>query len=168
VNFYEIFLENLSELGYLGAIIAGFLGSSTLFFSIFPSFIAIPIIGSQLNPLFVGIFAGLGAGIGQFLHYYIGVGGRKLLSKKKNIIKKIDMSKEKNEKWKKRIDKYGVGLIFLFAATPLTPDDILWIPLGIMGYPKVRALIAAILGKIALNLLYAYAGSFGLEFLLEL
>ena len=78
------------------------------------------------------------------------------------------MSKAKNEKWKKRIDKYGVGLIFLFAATPLTPDDILWIPLGIMGYPKVRALIAAILGKIALNLLYAYAGSFGLEFLLEL
>ena len=96
MNLYDVFLENLSELGYLGAIIAGFLGSSTLFFSIFPSFIAIPIMGSQLNPLFVGIFAGLGAGIGQFLHYYIGVGGRKLLSKKKHIIKKIDISESKS------------------------------------------------------------------------
>ena len=68
--------------------------------------------------------------------------------------------------WEEKIRKYGVGIIFVFAATPLTPDDILWIPLGIMGYPKLRALIAAILGKITLNLMYAYAGFFGIELLM--
>ena len=78
MDLFAVFIENLSELGYLGALLAGFLGSSSLFFSIFPSFITIPIIGSQLNPLLVGVMAGLGAGVGQYLHYYIGVGGRKL------------------------------------------------------------------------------------------
>ena len=117
MDLFQIFIENLAELGYLGALLAGFLGSSTLFFSIFPSFVVIPIIGSAID-------------------------------------------------WEKRIKKYGVIVIFIFAATPLTPDDILWIPLGIMGYPKLRALIAAILGKITLNLLYAYTGFFGMELLM--
>lgn len=170
MDVFAIFIENLSELGYLGALLAGFLGSSTLFFSVFPSFITIPIIGSQLNPLFVGIIAGLGAGVGQYLHYYIGVGGRKLFELKKISLSKYKIPQFYNRQkkkgyWEERIKKYGVGIIFIFAATPLTPDDLLWIPLGIMGYPKVPALIAAILGKITLNLLYAYTGFFGLELL---
>ena len=76
MDLFAIFIENLSGLGYLGALLAGFLGSSSLFFSIFPSFITVPIIGSQLNPLLVGVMAGLGAGVGQYLHYYIGEIGR--------------------------------------------------------------------------------------------
>ena len=176
MDLFAVFIENLSQLGYLGALLAGFLGSSTLFFSVFPSFITIPIIGSQLNPVLVGIMAGLGAGVGQYLHYYIGVGGRKLFENKSLFGKKISLGRFKfprlyrrNRKpidWEEKIRKYGVGLIFIFAATPLTPDDILWIPLGVMGYPKLRALIAAILGKIALNLMYAYTGFFGIELLM--
>jgi len=159
VNLSSIFIENLAELGYLGALLAGFIGSSTLFIAIFPSFITIPIIGSQLNPLIVGLVAGLGAGVGQYFHYYIGSGARTIFSRKKKV--NVDLSKENTSVWTKRIKKYGVVLIFIFAATPLTPDDILWIPLGVMKYPKIPALIAAIAGKIVLNLFYAYAGAIG-------
>ena len=176
MDLFAIFIENLSGLGYLGALLAGFLGSSSFGFAVFPSFITIPIIGSQLNPLLVGIVAGLGAGVGQFLHYYIGVGGRKLFENNFLSRRKISLGKfkfprfyKRNRKpidWEEKIRKYGVGLIFIFAATPLTPDDILWIPLGVMGYPKLRALIAAILGKITLNLMYAYTGFFGIELLM--
>ena len=169
MDLFQIFIENLAELGYLGALLAGFLGSSTLFFSIFPSFVVIPIIGSQLNPILVGIMAGIGAGVGQFLHYYVGVGGKIIgtsISRGSFKMPQLYSKRIAAIDWEKRIKKYGVIVIFIFAATPLTPDDILWIPLGIMGYPKLRALIAAILGKITLNLLYAYTGFFGMELLM--
>ncbi|MEE9283914.1 MAG: VTT domain-containing protein [Nitrososphaerales archaeon] len=148
----------ISGFGYLGAFLSGFLGSSSLFIAIFPSFIVIPLLATQLNPLFVGLLGGIGAGIGQYLHYYIGLGGRRIVS---------DKIRGRVDSWRSRLDKYGVVLIVLFAATPLTPDDLLWIPLGMMRYPKTKALAAAIFGKIILNLFYAYAGFYGLSFLLN-
>lgn len=141
-------------LGYLGSLISGFLGSSSLFICLFPSYAVVPILASQLNPVAVGVLAGIGAGVGQYLHYYIGLGGRRILPK--NFKKRV-------EKLKERIGKYGLVLIFAFAATPLTPDDLIWIPLGIMKYPKLKALIVAIIGKVVLNLIYAYAGFYGWE-----
>ena len=62
-------------MGYLGAFLAGFLGASI---PLFPSFILIPLMATQLNPLIVGVTSGIGAGVGQYLHYYIGLGGRHL------------------------------------------------------------------------------------------
>ena len=101
MDLFAVFIENLSELGYIGALLAGFLGSRSLFFSIFPSFITIPIIGSQLNPLLVGVMAGLGAGVGQYLHYYIGVGGRKLFENN-FLTRKIPLRKFKFPRFYKR------------------------------------------------------------------
>jgi len=145
-------LKLVSSLGYVGALLAGILGSSSLFISFFPSYIIIALLGATLNPLIVGLLGGLGAGVGQFLHYYVGLGGRYLMP---------DRWKGRLDSWRKKLDKYGVLLIFAFAATPLTPDDIIWIPLGAMRYPKLKALIAAVSGKVLLNLIYAYVGYFG-------
>jgi membrane protein YqaA with SNARE-associated domain len=151
-------IEFVKGLGYLGAFLSGFLGSSSLFIAIFPSYLVVPILATQLNPVITGILAGVGAGFGQYLHYYVGLGGRAILPKK---------YKERVEKWKERLGRYGVIVIFAFAATPLSPDDVIWIPLGMMRYPKLKALLAAIAGKVLLNLLYAFAGYYGWEFLTQ-
>jgi len=147
-------VEIIKGMGYAGAFVSGFLATSTLFLSVFPSYIIIPLLVgvASLDPLLVGILAGFGAGLGQYLHYYVGVGGRYILSEK---------MKESIAKWRPRLEKYGLWLIILLAMTPLTPDDLIWIPLGLIGYPKMKALLAAITGKIILNLFYAYAGFFG-------
>jgi membrane protein YqaA with SNARE-associated domain len=142
-------LGALERMGYVGAFLAGFLGSSIPFF---PSFILIPLMATQLNPLIVGVASGAGAGFGQYLHYYIGLGGRHLFSPERQA---------RFERWRDRHAKYGVWLILLLAATPLTPDDIIWIPLGLMRYPKLKALAAGIAGKTILSLVYAYAGYYG-------
>jgi len=142
-------IDSLGRMGYLGAFLAGFLGASIPFF---PSYILIPLMATQLNPLFVGIVSGIGAGAGQFLHYYIGLGGRRLFSPE---------NRARFEKWRVRYGKYGVWLIVALAATPLTPDDIVWIPLGLIRYPKAKALAAGIVGKTILSLVYAYAGFYG-------
>jgi membrane protein YqaA with SNARE-associated domain len=156
LSWLRYFIESL---GYLGALLSGFLGSSSLFIAIFPSFLVVPLLATTLNPTVVGILAGIGAGVGQYLHYYIGLGGRYLIPKTKwgNL-----------DNWRRRLDRYGVIIIFIFAATPLTPDDLIWLPLGAMRYPKLKALGAAIIGKIVLNLIYAYAGYFGWTFLRDL
>lgn len=142
--------------------VSGFLGSSSLFIAVFPSFVVVPLLASPqlgLSPLLVGILAGIGAGVGQYLHYYVGLGGRYLLSESR---------RESLDKWSRRLERWGVILVFLFAATPLSPDDVLWIPLGMMEYPKFKALLTAVAGKIVLNLGYAYAGFYGWSFFLDL
>lgn len=149
--------QALIGLGYLGAFLSGVLGTSSLMISFFPPQVVVFLMSAPalgFNPLLVGILAGLGAGIGQYLHYYIGAGGRFLLSEKRRA---------SMEKWKARLDKYGVLLIFLFAVTPLTPDDLLWIPLGMMKYPKLKALISAILGKTVMLVLCAYGGYYSID-----
>lgn len=149
----------VQSLGYAGALLSGFLGSSSLFIALFPSYLVVPVLATQLNPAAVGVLAGLGAGVGQFLHYYIGVGGRAVMPQRYKD--KIDAW---NRTWSERLRRYGPLFIFAFAATPLTPDDVLWITLGIIKYPKGKALAAAIAGKIVLNLVYAYAGFYGWRF----
>ncbi|MCP8316529.1 MAG: VTT domain-containing protein [archaeon] len=144
--------EAVKGMGYAGAFVSGFLATSTLFIGVFPSYLIVPFLGAFLNPLLVGILAGLGAGLGQYLHYYVGVGGRYILSEKR---------RKSLAKWRPRLEKYGLWLILAFAITPLTPDDLIWIPLGLVGYPKMKALLAAITGKIILNLFYAYVGYYG-------
>jgi membrane protein YqaA with SNARE-associated domain len=151
-------VKTVENLGYLGALIAGFLGTSSIFLSVFPSFLVIMALGTKLNPLLVGVLGGVGSGIGQFTHYYIGYAGRYVVSEKR---------KKQLEDLGKKINKYGLILIFVFAATPLSPDDLVWIPLGAMRYPKAKALLAAIAGKTVLNLIYAYSGYYGLKFLIR-
>ncbi len=57
----------------------------------------------------------------------------------------------------KLFGRYGPLAIFAFALTPL-PDDLLFIPLGIMRYKLVKALIPALLGKILMLFILAYFG----------
>ena len=142
-------IDTLGRLGYAGAFLAGFLGASIPFF---PSYILIPLMATQLNPFLVAVVSGLGGGVGQYLHYYVGLGGRYLFSPE---------TRARFERWRGRYGKYGVWLIIALAATPLTPDDIVWIPLGLMRYPRLKALLAGITGKTILSLVYAYAGYYG-------
>jgi membrane protein DedA with SNARE-associated domain len=67
----------------------------------------------------------------------------------------------------KLFKKFGPIVIFLFALTPL-PDDLLFIPLGIMRYGLLRAFIPALLGKFASNLVIAYSGRLALTIIRDL
>ena len=146
----------IERMGYMGGFLAGFLGAGI---PLFPSYVLIPLMATQLNPFVVGVVSGVGAGIGQYLYYYLGFGGRYFFSAK---------SRTRFERWRMRFDKYGAWLIAFMAATPLTPDVAVWVPLGLMGYPKVKALLAGIAGKIILGLVYAYAGYYGWPFVDQL
>jgi membrane protein DedA with SNARE-associated domain len=142
--------------GYVGIFLISLLGATSIFVPI-PSTVVIFILAGLrmggnwvFDPLLIAVFAGVGATVGEFSGYLIGLGGRKVIG----------------EKYKKKMDvlmrlfkRFGPVVIFLFALTPL-PDDLIFIPLGMMRYSMLAAFIPALLGKFLSNLIVAYAGRY--------
>jgi len=135
------------QFGYLGVFIISFIGSISVIFPI-PYTIVIYILGGFLDPVFVAISGGLGSALGEFSGYAVGYYGRRVISKERQ--RKMDYMM-------KVFAKYGPAAIFLFALTPL-PDDLLFIPLGVMRYPFWKAFIPALLGKTVMTFILAYSG----------
>jgi membrane protein YqaA with SNARE-associated domain len=151
----ETWLQNFAvQYGYLGVFLISLLGATSIFVPI-PYTLVIFILGasSSFDPLLIAVAAGLGSAIGEFSGYLLGVGGRKVIG---------DKYKKKMDFITKLFKKYGSIAIFIFALTPL-PDDLLFIPLGVMRYSLLRAFIPALLGKFFSNLIIAYSGRLSLD-----
>lgn len=143
-----------TQYGYLGIFLISLFGAMSILVPI-PYTIVIFILGasSSFDPLLIAVAAGLGSAIGEFSGYLLGVGGRKIIGDK--YMKKVDFIT-------KLFKKYGSVAIFIFALTPL-PDDLLFIPLGVMRYSFLHAFIPAVLGKFFSNLVIAYSGRLSLD-----
>ena len=147
------------QYGYLGVFLISLLGATSVFIPI-PSSVVIFILGANLTfePLWIAIAAGLGAAVGELSGYAIGLGGRKVIG----------------EKYKRKMDiltrlfkRFGPAVIFAFALTPL-PDDLLFIPLGVMRYSVLKAFVPALVGKFLSNLIIAYAGRFSIQIISDI
>src|SRR4030066_1826978 len=145
-------MENFAlQYGYVGIFLISLLGATSVFIPI-PSSAVIFILGGNPNfePLWIAVFAGLGAAVGELSGYLIGLGGRKVIGVR---------YKRKMDILMKLFQRFGPIVIFVFALTPL-PDDLLFIPLGVMRYKILHAFIPALIGKFVSNLIVAYAGRF--------
>jgi membrane protein DedA with SNARE-associated domain len=60
-------------------------------------------------------------------------------------------------------NRHGAIAIFIFALTPL-PDDLLFIPLGIVRYSFFKAFIPCLLGKVLMCFVLAYGGRLSIDF----
>jgi len=136
-----------NQFGYLGVFIISFIGSVSVVFPI-PYTIVIYLLGAVLDPFFVAVSGGLGSALGEFSGYAVGYYGRTVVSEER---------RRKMDYMVKVFDRYGPAAIFFFALTPL-PDDLLFIPLGVMRYPFWKAFIPALLGKTLMTFILAYSG----------
>ena len=142
------------QYGYFGIFLISFLGATSVFIPIPYTVVIFTLGGLQtFDPLWIAVAAGTGAAIGEFSGYLIGFGGRRVIGEK---------YKKKMEFLTKLFKKFGPIVIFVFALTPL-PDDLLFIPLGIMRYSLLKAFIPALLGKFLSNLIIAYSGRLSLQ-----
>jgi len=132
---------------FLGVFFISFIGSLSIVFPI-PYTIVILFLGSQgWNPFLLAIAGGLGSALGEFSGYALGYGARFI-------------SKERRRKMSffiKIFDRYGPIAVFLFALTPL-PDDLLFIPLGILRYKFWKTFIPCLIGKFLMCFTLAYFG----------
>jgi membrane protein YqaA with SNARE-associated domain len=149
------FLQQLTQFGYFGIFLMSLIGASSIIIPI-PYTIIIFLIAKQYDPILLAIAGGTGATLGEFTGYILGFYGQKILSEER---------KRKMEYMVKLFGHYGPLAIFIFALTPL-PDDLLFIPLGILRYKPIKAFIPAILGKMVMVYLLAYFGRIGSDIIL--
>ena len=140
--------------GYFGIFLISLIGALSIFFPI-PYTVVIFTLGGLFDPFLIAIAAGLGSAVGEFSGYVLGFYGRKVISAER---------RRKMEFMVKVFDRFGPFAIFLFALTPL-PDDLLFIPLGMMHYNLLRAFIPALIGKACMNFIVAYGGSVANRFI---
>ena len=151
----EVLLNLVYTYGYPAVFLIGFLSSFTLFIPS-PAFIVVFLLGSALNPFVLGLVAGAGAAVGETTSYLAGYGVRKLAKKQR---KKLDGIKKLFQKYRPDV------VIFVFSATPL-PFDFVGILCGTINYDAKRFFIATLLGKIVKYLIIAYAGFYGINWVI--
>ena len=148
-DFYTSIFSFLQVYGYLGAFLIAVIGSLIPFLPV-PYLLPIVLMSKTLDPLILGVAAGVGGALGKMTSYALGRFGRRLLS---------DERRKKVSSLGDAVGKYGAAAVFLFALTPL-PDDVIYIPVGLTGLNIVKFMIANMLGKIVLSWIVAYAGRF--------
>ncbi len=133
--------------GYLGVFLASLLGSLVPFLPV-PYLIVVVLLSGTLDPLTLGLVAGVGGALGKTTSYLLGRSG-------------YMMSGERTKKNLRFLGgfvrRYGALGVFVFAVTPL-PDDLYLVPLGMLRYPFWRLMAVNTAGKVILSTALAYFG----------
>jgi membrane protein YqaA with SNARE-associated domain len=145
------------QFGYLGVFFISFVGTMSIIVPIPYTLVILWLsMRGAMNPLLLTIAGGIGSGIGEFSGYALGYYGRTMISKKRQ---------RKMNYMVKVLNRYGSIVIFLFALTPL-PDDLLFVPLGILRYSFIKAFIPCFLGKLLMCSILAFGGQLYYDVLL--
>jgi membrane protein YqaA with SNARE-associated domain len=152
---YRDKIAEFGNFGYLGVFLVSLITSATIILPA-PGIIIILALGTVLSPVLVGLTAGTGAALGEMTAYLAGFSGRGLVENRRLY--------NRLEGWLNT--KWGVIVIFVFAATPL-PFDILGIVAGVLRFPIWKFFIACWLGKTTFWMVTALLGAWWWEGLLH-
>ncbi len=149
----------LGRYSYFGAFLIAFLASATVFVPAGPLQFAIVGLGRTLDPLLLGLVAGIGSGIGELSGFFIGQGSTHLLK-----------TKDKTLKWLLKLQSSiltrwaGAG-VFLLSALPNPFFDFAGIAAGLMGMKWYEFLFWCIAGRIVRFIMLAYAGAWSVAWI---
>jgi len=135
------------QFNYFGVFFISLIGAVSIIIPV-PYTLVIYLSGAFLDPFLVAVSGGLGSALGEFSGYVLGYYGRAVLSEDR---------RRKMDYMMRVFNRYGFAAIFLFALTPL-PDDLLFIPLGVMRYRFLKAFVPALLGKMLMCFILAFSG----------
>ena len=140
----QALLEIVQELGVLGVFAASFIGASSIFIPI-PYHVLIFWVGANTNynVYLIVAAAGLGSALGEMVGYGAGYAAKRVFSETRR--RRLDAML----KVLLRHRKIWPLLVFLFALTPL-PDDVIFVPLGIVRMDFVRVFVPCVFGKLAM------------------
>ncbi|MBU0586173.1 VTT domain-containing protein [Candidatus Micrarchaeota archaeon] len=140
--------DNFAPMGYLGVFFFSVVASATIFLPV-PSWILVFSLAGTLNPLLLGICAGVGSGIGELSGYLAGRGGNYIIGADKSTIF------NKHKEWIKKAD---IPVLFLVAFVPNPVFDIAGVAAGVLNISIWRFIFAVVLGKTLRFILLAYLG----------
>ncbi|OWP56994.1 MAG: hypothetical protein B2I17_02980 [Thermoplasmatales archaeon B_DKE] len=147
----DLSLAILFSLGYLG-IFALSLGSNLIVYIPVPYLFLILAVtlSGQFDPALLVVSSASGAAAGKMIVFQSFYTGSRIVKPetRKNLTA-----------FRTIFSRYAWMAVFLAAATPI-PDDIVYTPLGLARYNRVRFFIALLSGKIVITLMIVYGASF--------
>jgi membrane protein YqaA with SNARE-associated domain len=143
----------VQEWGYAGVFIISLLSSATVFLPL-PGFAVVAAASAYLNPLLLGVAAGLGSGLGEITGYLAGFSGHDAIGRTKLFAQH-----------KKLLAGYGPFAIFFLSFFPNPIFDIAGLAAGAMKMPMWKFLAATLAGKILRYVLFAYFSGAAIEWL---
>jgi membrane protein YqaA with SNARE-associated domain len=144
----------LASLGYVGIFLLSILANATIILPA-PGVAFVFGMGAIYNPLLVALAAGVGAAIGELSGYLAGYSG--------NIVIQNRARTQQLMGWMK---KYGPWTILVLAFIPNPVFDVAGIIAGMLKMPLWKFLLFCMVGKILKMLLFAYAGSWSIPWLM--
>ncbi len=150
----EEFFKGLSDLllqySYFGVFLLSFIGTASIIIPVPYTLIIFTLsLTGQWNSALLIVAGGLGSALGELTGYALGYFGRRVVSEERQ---------RKMTYLVRVFDRYGPLAIFVFALTPL-PDDLLFIPLGIMRYKFYKAFVPSLIGKLLMMFILVNSGS---------
>lgn len=148
-------VEDFAAYGYPGIFVVALMANATVFLPA-PGVAVVFAMGSIFNPLGVALAAGAGGALGELSGYLAGFSGRA-------VVERTDVYERINP-W---VQKYGGWAIFVFAAIPNPFFDIAGVAAGVAKMSLRRFLFACWIGQTIKMALFAYAGLYSLDWLLN-
>jgi uncharacterized membrane protein YdjX (TVP38/TMEM64 family) len=139
--------------------LASVISSATLFLPV-PGLAITTLVGSLINPLAVGIVAGVGQTLGEMTGYMAGYSGQSLVERTKAY--------ERLEGWMSRNERMAELVVFVLAVIPNPLFDAAGMIAGALRFPVWKYLLAAGLGKVIKNIIFAYGGAWVFGWLAKL
>jgi membrane protein YqaA with SNARE-associated domain len=143
--FVPIDYERVGGWGYVGVFIVVFIATASFILPI-PYLLIVARAGLFLDPLLIGLVAGVAAAIGELTGYLIGISGRDLIARGKWF--------DKADHWMRT---YGFWCVAFFSFIPNPFFDAIGFAAGVMRYSVLRFTVACFIGK-ALKFLLAAKG----------
>jgi uncharacterized membrane protein YdjX (TVP38/TMEM64 family) len=140
-------LAELQALGYLGVFVIAVLGNATIILPV-PGLAVVFAGGGVLNPLLVGLVAGVGEPIGELTGYLAGYGGSAVVE-----------DAQRYERIRRWMERRGFATLLVLAAVPNPLFDVAGMAAGMLRYPVGKFLLACWLGKTLKAIVIAYLGS---------
>lgn len=137
------------EFGYGGVLIVSVISGVNLFVPI-PAVAFFPLfLESGLNPVAVIITMSLGMTIADSISFFLGKAGRRALDSpsQHGWFARLDRFRQRNYWW-------PIGILFLFVAFAPLPNELLVIPLALLGYPLIRLMAPLLIGNIVFNTVF--------------
>ena len=145
----------MNTYGYFGLFGVSFLGSLILFVPMPYFFLVVIASASQkFDPTIIGIISAIGATTAKVIIFQLSYTGSKLMS---------ESAENRLKPFMRLVSKYGGIAAFLAAITPL-PDDLVYIPLGLARYGRMKFILFTLAGKIIFTMSIAWGVRLSIDY----
>lgn len=148
-NLYDLVFSIGDNLGYPGILLITFLISLLVFVPIpYIPILILALFSSRLDPNLIALSSALGVTLGRSVIFFASYRGRALIDN--STLKRM-------APLQRLLAKYGSLVSFVAAVTPIPPDDIVIILLGIAKFNLLKFILATFGGKLIINLAVVWA-----------